>query len=135
MWTDYCIKHNIPIRRTGKIVTCKSKQEQEAFFELFEQGLKNKVDIKIISMDEAKHMEPTLIGYGSECIYSPTTSVMDTKVALAALKNELISWGVEIQHETQFIKRISDYKIETTKGTFETDFIVNAAGLDSLMIA
>jgi len=46
---------------------------------LFNQGLRNKVDIKLISMKEAREMEPSLTGFGDQAIYSPTTSVMDTK--------------------------------------------------------
>lgn len=48
----------------------------------------------MISMEEARSMEPSLTGYGKDAIYSPTTSVMDTKFALKIMKEELISQGV-----------------------------------------
>jgi hypothetical protein len=48
------------------------------------------VDIRLISMDEARAMEPTVVGFGTQAIYSPTTSVMDTKAALKVLKNDLL---------------------------------------------
>ena len=51
--------------------------------------MKNKIDLKLISMSEARVMEPTLVGYGNECIYSKTTSVMDTKAAMESLKSDL----------------------------------------------
>ena len=44
----------------------------------------------MISMSEARSMEPTLVGFGKDAIYSPTTSVIDTKKALKAFKEELI---------------------------------------------
>ncbi len=43
----------------------------------------------MISMAEARQMEPSLNGYGKEAIFSPTTSVIDTKLALKAFKTEL----------------------------------------------
>ena len=61
---------------------------------LYEQGLKNQVNLKMVSMAEARSMEPSLVGFGSEAIYSPTTSVIDTKQALKAFKDELIEKGV-----------------------------------------
>ncbi len=63
-------------------------------------------------------MEPTLVGFGSQAIYSPTTSVMDTKAALKVLKDELIEQGVNINLNEQFIasKNISSQKfVETDK--------------------
>lgn len=98
MWTEYCLKRGIPIRQTGKIVTCKSQAEQSAMYELYEQGMKNKIDLKLITMAEARVMEPTLVGYGNECIYSSTTSVMDTKQAMESLKSDLKVQGVVIEH-------------------------------------
>lgn len=94
MWTEYCLKRGIPIRQTGKIVTCKSQSEQITMYELYEQGMKNKIDLKLITMAEARVMEPTLVGYGNECIYSSTTSVMDTKQAMESLKSDLKVQGV-----------------------------------------
>lgn len=98
MWTEYCLKRGIPIRQTGKIVTCKSQSEQITMYELYEQGMKNKIDLKLITMAEARVMEPTLVGYGNECIYSSTTSVMDTKQAMESLKSDLKVQGVLIEH-------------------------------------
>ena len=51
-------------------------------YELYEQGLKNGVELQLISLKKAREMEPTLVGHGKECIYSPSTKVMNTKIAL-----------------------------------------------------
>lgn len=51
-------------------------------YELYEQGLKNGVELQLISLKQAREMEPTLVGHGEECIYSPSTKVMNTKIAL-----------------------------------------------------
>jgi L-2-hydroxyglutarate oxidase LhgO len=89
----------------------------------------------MISMDRAREMEPSLVGYGNECIYSPTTSVMDTKAALEFLRAELESEGVKIERNTEF-KSYSEKRVLVSSGEqFETDFLINAAGQDSLRIA
>lgn len=45
--------------------------------QLYEQGLKNGVDLELISREEALEREPTIRGAGDQVIYSPSTSVMD----------------------------------------------------------
>lgn len=57
----------------------------------------------MISMEEARSKEPSLTGYGKEAIYSPTTSVIDTKLALKAFKDELIGQGVQVKLGEQFL--------------------------------
>jgi|LakMenE01Jun11ns_1017448.scaffolds.fasta_scaffold8385771_1 L-2-hydroxyglutarate oxidase LhgO len=49
---------------------------------LYEQGLKNGVQLELINRSEAIKMEPTLRGFGEQVIYSPTTAVMETQIAL-----------------------------------------------------
>jgi L-2-hydroxyglutarate oxidase LhgO len=48
-------------------------------YELYEQGLKNKVELHLISNAEARKIDPMVRGYGREFIWSPTTSVVDSK--------------------------------------------------------
>lgn len=47
--------------------------------ELYQQGLKNGVELHMISMNEAKKIDHMARGYGDEVIWSPTTSVVDSK--------------------------------------------------------
>jgi L-2-hydroxyglutarate oxidase LhgO len=48
-------------------------------YDLYQQGLKNKVELHLISRQEALKIDPMVRGYGSEFIWSPTTSVVDSK--------------------------------------------------------
>jgi L-2-hydroxyglutarate oxidase LhgO len=50
-----------------------------------------------MSRAEARLIEPSLVGIGDQVIYSPTTSVMDTKQALKIMKDELIEQGVNVE--------------------------------------
>ena len=83
-------------------------------------------------------MEPSLVGFGSEAIYSPTTSVIDTKQALNAFKDELIEKGVQVKLGEQFVSASeagSEKYVTTNLGQHAYDFLINAAGLESLEIA
>ena len=47
--------------------------------ELYAQGLKNKVELHMITSEEARKIDPMVRGYGKEFIWSPITSVVDSK--------------------------------------------------------
>ena len=49
---------------------------------LYQQGLRNKIKVEMITMDEARKIDPMVRGYGNEVIWSPTTSVVDTKTIM-----------------------------------------------------
>lgn len=90
----------------------------------------------MISMAEARAMEPSLTGYGNEVIYSPTTSVIDTKLALKAFKTELLEKGVNVRMGEKFVSANQvDRYVQTNKERHFYDYFINAAGLDSLEIA
>ena len=61
---------------------------------LYEQGVTNGVNLEIITRAAAKKLEPSLVGHGEDCIWSPTTAVMDTRAAMASLREELVDAGV-----------------------------------------
>ena len=58
-------------------------------YDLYEQGLKNKVELHLISDTEARKIDPMVRGYGREFIWSPTTSVVDSKGITEKFAEEL----------------------------------------------
>jgi L-2-hydroxyglutarate oxidase LhgO len=58
-------------------------------YDLYNQGLKNKVHLELISADEARKIDPMVRGYGKEFIWSPTTSVVDSKGITKLLAEDL----------------------------------------------
>jgi L-2-hydroxyglutarate oxidase LhgO len=58
-------------------------------YDLYEQGLKNKVELHLISDAEARKIDPMVRGYGREFIWSPTTSVVDSKGITEKFAEEL----------------------------------------------
>ena len=67
-------------------------------YDLYEQGLKNKVDLHLISKAEAKKIDPMVTGYAgaTEFIWSPTTSVVDSKSVVRHL-------GIKLEKENSNI--------------------------------
>ena len=48
-WKEFCLDHNLPLKQCGKIVTAKAPAEMEYLKDLYNQGLKNGVDLHLIS--------------------------------------------------------------------------------------
>ena len=122
-------------------MTARNEVEMEYLEELYEQGMKNKVQLEMISREDALKLEPTLDGFGDKVIHSPTTCVMDTPIALKTLTESLPS-NVEMVYGASLLgtKRYgqaTDCEITTATGseTIQTNFFVNAAGFDSLRVA
>ena len=67
-------------------------------------------------------------------IYSPTTSVMDTKRAMELIKESLVCDGVTFTMN-QKVNAIRQDCVETDTEAIKYDYLINAAGLDSLRLA
>jgi len=100
---------------------------------LYEQGLKNGVELHLIDRQEALKMEPTLQGHGDVVIYSPTTAVMKTQVALDCLMrqlNELPNFKAEtgVKYIEMARSKDSEIAVKTDQVTIYAKFMINAAG-------
>ena len=60
-WHDFCDEHGIPINKCGKLVASTKQSDSEFLNKLYQQGLKNGVNLEMISRQDAiKNLEPTL---------------------------------------------------------------------------
>lgn len=114
-------------------------------YELYEQGLKNGVELELIQRKTALKMEPTLRGYGDEVIHSPHTSVMDTAQAMTHL-TETLPDNVVLTHNANITglqscentKTCSVKYADSTNAAqeaIEAKLFINAAGLGALKLA
>lgn len=131
--TEYCEAKDITINKCGKLVVAKDVSELTSLDELLKRGEKNGVDLEAISEDEAKKIEPRVITH-ERAIYSPTTSTVDPRDVLQAMKKDATDEGIEIHSDVCFIKKQSP-DIVTSQGVYQAGYIVNAAGLYADKIA
>ena len=85
-------------------------------------------------------MEPTLRGVGDTVIYSPTTAVMETQVALDCLMKQLnclpkFDAETGVKYITMDTQSDDSIKVRTNKGDIYARFMINAAGQGALDIA
>ena len=131
--TAYCEAKGLPINRCGKLVVAKDRQDHPALDELLRRGQANGIAIEHISEQEAKEIEPR-VKTCERALFSPTTSTVDPRRVLEAMKADAIREGVTIECGSRYLRR-RGASIETTVGMYQAGYVVNAAGLYADRIA
>lgn len=142
MLYEIASKHNIPHKRTGKLIVAVKKEEGEALERLYDNGRKNGVtSLELIGKKNASTMEPNV--QVEAALYSPDTGIIGVHDLMNYYLAKAQSKKAQIVYQTKVMrleKESSHYRIFThnAKGeTFEfsSAVVINAAGLESDTIA
>lgn len=124
---------DIPFRRIGSLVICRSEEELPGLQALLERGRKNGVpDLSILSRDEVKAMEPNITDDVYAALYAPTGGIICPFELNIALAENAFTNGVEFRFNTKVLNiehKKDFYELETSDGDYEARYIVNAAGV------
>ncbi|MEZ5039706.1 MAG: L-2-hydroxyglutarate oxidase [Saprospiraceae bacterium] len=132
MLIDFCDQHHIPYDLCGKVIVATSEKERPQLDIILEKGLKNgMVGIEKIGPEATLEIEPNVNVV--EAIKVPQAGIIDYEVVALKLAELIEQKGGQIHTNAKVIgirqgkgiKKILD----TTQGTFETDLLVNCAGL------
>ncbi|NOR79787.1 MAG: L-2-hydroxyglutarate oxidase [Methyloprofundus sp.] len=125
---EYCIKNNLPICESGKVVVTNNDEEINTLNELYNRAKDNGAKVEIINKKKLKEIEPYAKTY-KEALYVHDTTVVDPKKILLCLTNELVSSGkVKILYNTSFSSLNNDNVAKTSSGLIKFDIFINAAG-------
>lgn len=124
---------DFPFKRNGSLVICRAEEDMPNLQALYERGVKNGVkDLRIISKEELKELEPNITDEVVAALYAPTGGIVcPFNMNIAFAENANVN-GVEFKFNTevQNIKKVDDhFEIETNNGVYETKYVVNAAGV------
>ncbi|WP_125154060.1 NAD(P)/FAD-dependent oxidoreductase [Clostridium rectalis] len=126
---------NFPFKRNGSLVLCFDENDMEKLLNLKEQGEKNGVPgMEILNREEVLKMEPNLSDKVVAALYLPTGGITCPFNVTIALAENAYTNGVKFNLNTEVsgIVKVEDrYIIKTNKGEFQTNVVVNAAGLFS----
>ena len=130
---EFCLENSIPINSCGKLVVAKNEQELESLKILFDRGIKNEINVELLSEEDAKKLNPHVTTF-KQALYSPETASVDPKEVCNALKKVLIKQNISIMFNTSY-KSHSNTLISTDKGKIQSDYVINTAGLYTDKIA
>lgn len=132
MMGELCEKLSVEYSQIGSLVLAFTEKEMEHVRELYERGGKNQVPgLRILTRDEVLQIEPNINTEVIGALYAPTAAIINPWGLCIALTQSAKTNGADI-HLSSEVVRISDkcgyYHVETTSGSYDTRYIVNAAG-------
>ena len=123
---QFCTEHNIPINSCGKLVVATNEEERLQLHELHKRAQINGVDVKLISDEEAKEIDPNVFTY-KEALWSPNTASVNPKIVCNTLKELLITSGVEFRFSEKY-RSFCKTTLTTDKQTYSVRHMINVAG-------
>ncbi|MCO4783731.1 MAG: L-2-hydroxyglutarate oxidase [Candidatus Cloacimonetes bacterium] len=120
----FCKEHGIFVRPSKKVVVAKDESEIDGLFELHDRGLKNSVDVELISEDDLRDLDPN-VNTHIKALFSPSTASVNPKEVCIALELYLKKRGVQFQFEKAFNKSMIS----------NSHYLINCAGLYADKIA
>ena len=131
---------NVPHIRNGSMVCAFSAEEEPLLEELYEQGQLNKTpDLKILSGDEARQLEPQLSKAVTKVLHIPNAGIIcPYSLTIAAVGNAMDN-GVELRRNfavTAIEKKDDVFTVTAANGAqVQGKYLVNCAGGYSDQIA
>jgi L-2-hydroxyglutarate oxidase len=129
----FCREHDIPHKVCGKLIVATSEKELPRLEELRRRGKANGVDgLRLMSGEELREIEPHASGLGA--LFVPSTGVTDYSLVsekyaqLTAAQGGTILTSAEV---TGIHRRTDEVIVQTRRGTFSANFLINCAGLFS----
>ncbi len=139
---DTCHRHNIPHRRTGKLVIATAETEMVNLEHLMANAQRNGVaSLSLLEKKQFSELEPNIRGAGA--LYSPDTGILNVHALMDYYLHDAKTKGTEIVYGTQVVgieRNSAGYRIDTLNRegeyfSFDTERVINAAGLESDTIA
>ncbi len=136
---DFCKKHSVPFRHTGKLVVAAGAHEEEELVALKKRGEDNGVEgLRIISPVEIRVREPFIKGVAALDV--PSTGIVSAEELVHAYARVATNQGANIVTRAQVVSlepardtirvglRIGDEE-GSQRETIEAKCVINAAGL------
>jgi L-2-hydroxyglutarate oxidase LhgO len=127
---EFCERHKIPYERCGKIVIATEKEEIPRLNDLLARGKANGLEgLELLGPEQIREYEPHAAGIAG--IRVPQEGIVDYPAVTAAMVTEIRARGGEIQFSSKVtgLKNGGGWRIESTSGEYEADYLINCAGL------
>ncbi|OTA18797.1 hypothetical protein Xbed_02914 [Xenorhabdus beddingii] len=133
---EFCQQHGLYYDRCGKVIVATQLKELPLLEKIYQRGLKNGLDVSLLSQAQLKEREPYVNGL--EAILVPDAGIVNYPEIAAKLAELIQTKGGEIHYQqpVQGIREHSDYvEVQTQQACYQAKWLVNCAGLHSDRIA
>lgn len=133
---DFCQEYGISHEKCGKVIVATDESELSYLDTLAERGKENGLNVRKIDKDELADLEPYVDGVAA--LHVPEAGIVSYKKVSEKLVELLNEQGVDVAFNQHVITiKTDDFRcyIDTKKSSFESDYVINCAGLYSDILA
>ena len=131
--TELAARHNIPVRRVGKVVVARNQSESERIDSLFQRGITNGVKLELLPSNQLPKFEPLAKTF-DKFLWSPNTAVSDPSRVIEALATEVKELGGCFFLGSK-VKIDAQQRLFLNEELFKTNYVVNCSGSGADRIA
>ena len=132
-------KLHVPADRCGSLVAAFDEKDEEHLNELYRRGIENGVPgLSIISGDKARELEPNLSEEIRAALLAESAGIISPWDYTLAMAEVAVKNGTELFLNTRVtsIEKGKCFTVRSSKGrTFETRYVINAAGVNSDIVS
>lgn len=133
---EFCHRNGINYEQCGKVIVATDEAELSYLDTLAARGQKNGLNVQKISKEELKEREPHVDAIAA--LFVPESGIVSYEKVAKVLVEKLKYLGAEIsfnQHVTSIHEQQERCYVKTKKSQFESDYVINCAGLYSDILA
>lgn len=127
---DFCAQHDVPYELCGKVVVATDEEEIPRLNALFERGKANGLEgLQLLGPEQIREFEPHAAGIAG--LRVPQEGIVDYTAVAETMAAEIQRCGgtIHFSSEVTQLREAGGWRIQTTGGEYEADFIINCAGL------
>ncbi|MEW6207249.1 MAG: NAD(P)/FAD-dependent oxidoreductase [Acidobacteriota bacterium] len=128
---EFCDRHRVPHRRTGKLIVIDSADQIDQLDALKRRGEENGVEgLEIISRASIRKLEPQVAS--PYALWSPNTGILEAEELIKTLARLALRQGAHILTNARLIAAEVDdgaARLRTEREEFASRVVINAAGL------
>ncbi len=129
----FCREHQVPHDICGKLVVAADESELPRLRDLHQRGMQNGLEgLQMLTREEMREIEPHAGGVAA--LRVPQEGIVDYAKVCEAIQAEIEKTGGKVVTNagvTALDEHGAGWRVHSTVGVFEADFIVNCAGLHS----
>jgi len=130
---EFCRQHSIAYEICGKVIVATSEAELSRLQELHRRGVANGLQgIRELGPEELRELEPHAAGI--RALHVPGTGITDYPAVCRKYAEIITANGGQMLTSakvTGIVRHEREMVLETTRGTFAAEYVINCAGLHS----
>ena len=134
---EFCVQKGLPYEECGKLVIALDDQEKGRLSAIYERASANGVPgVKMLTAEGISAVEPNAVGIAA--LHSPTTAIVDYAKVTAALASDVADAGGNVLLNREVLgitERSTGVTLDTTQGSYQADYVVVCAGVQSDRLA